>query len=179
MPGGWQKKLLRLSSRGFHLVIFPLGIHTTSLPPEASCLNTDSPKETSHCHFNSHTRRSLSCSHFSIFPSCPSTYFLLILFYVAFLPVPPCVSPCTVFFFSPGSLIVCAFLIVSEQMLSVVTAVETAAGAICGEQLIWQRSQGRIHNNILLPLGLTRLSGFMSGRVAQKHKCTLFYTGYV
>lgn len=46
---------VRLSSWGFHLVIFPLGIHTTPLPPEASCLNTDSPKETSHCHFSSHT----------------------------------------------------------------------------------------------------------------------------
>lgn len=44
-----------------------------------------------------------------------------------------------------------------------------ATGVICGEQLIWQRSQGHIHNNILLPLGHARLSGFMS--VCFVHVC--------
>lgn len=52
------------ASPGFHLVIPPLGIHTTLLPPEAACLHTDSLKETSHCHFSFHC--SLLCSHSSV-----------------------------------------------------------------------------------------------------------------
>lgn len=52
LPGGVAEELVRLSSEGFHLVILPLSIHTTLLPPEAACLHTDLLKETSHCHFN-------------------------------------------------------------------------------------------------------------------------------
>ena len=58
---------------------------------------------------------------------------------------------------------------VKEQKLSAVTAVEIAAGAICMEQLIWARSRGHIHNNILLSPGPARLSGFMS--VCFGHVC--------
>lgn len=93
MPGRWLKELVRLSSQGFHLVILPLGIHTTLLPPEAACLNTDSLKETSHCHFNSYSlllSSPLSFLHlFSTLSASLSTYFLLVLFYVFFLPLPP------------------------------------------------------------------------------------------
>lgn len=102
----------------------------------------------------SHSRRSLPCSHFFIFPHVLLPISCLFSFMSSFflsLPVSLfCHSP-------PSSLIVCAFLIVLE--LSVVTAAEIAEGAICGEQLIWLRSQGHIHNNILLPLELTGLSG--------------------
>lgn len=108
MPG-WLKELVRLSSQGFHLVILPLGIHNTLLPPEAACLDTDSLKETSDCHFNSHSLASL-LSFLHLLPTPTpflSTKFLLILFYVVFLPLPPRVSPPSVFFL--GSLIVCAF----------------------------------------------------------------------
>lgn len=73
----------------------------------------------------------------------------------------------------PSSLIVCAFLIVLK--LPVVTAAEMAAGEICGEQLIWLRSRGHIHNNILLPLELTGLSGFMSEWVAHKQSCAFVF----
>lgn len=162
MPGGWLKELVRLSSQGFHLVILPLGIHTTLLPPEAACLHTDSLKETSHCHFNSPSHLPASLLSFLHRLSTPSaflsTYFSLILFYVVFPHLPLCVP-----------VIVYAFLIVSEQKLSAVMVVEIAAGVICGERLIWQRSQGHIHNNILLPLGHARLSGFMS--VCFVHVC--------
>lgn len=122
----------------------------------------------------SHSRRSLPCSHFSIFPHVLLPISCLFSFMLSFflsLPVSPHVlpSPPT----PPSSLIVCAFLIVLE--LSVVTDAEMAAGAICGEQLIWLRSQGHIHNNILLPLELTGLSGFMSEWAAHKQSCAFVF----
>lgn len=165
---------VRLSSWGFHLVIFPLGIHTTPLPPEASCLNTDSPKETSHCHFSSHTL----VAHFLalISPSSLMSFYLF-LAYSLLCCLSSCPSLCLPMFCHlpppPSSLIVCAFLIVLK--LPVVTAAEMAAGAICGEQLIWLRSRGHIHNNILLPLELTGLSGFMSEWVAHKQSCAFVF----
>lgn len=136
MPG-WLKELVRLSTQGFHLVIVPLGIHTTVLPPETACLNTDSLKETSHCHFKPYSLLLTSLVSFLRLLSTPSTSLsthahTLLYRLSSFLTPPP-----TVFFL--GSLIVCAFLIVSEQTLSAVMVVEIAAGAICGEQLIWQR----------------------------------------
>lgn len=92
MPGRWLKEPVRLSIQGFHLVIPHLGIHDTLLPPETSCLNTNLLKETSHCHFNSGSlllASLLSFLHpFSTPSASLSTYFLLILFYVVFLPLP-------------------------------------------------------------------------------------------
>lgn len=89
MPGRWLKEPVRLSSQGFHLVILHLGIHTTLLPHETSCLNTNSLKETSHCHFNTGSlllASLLSFLHpFSTPSASLSTYFLLVLFYVVSL----------------------------------------------------------------------------------------------
>lgn len=173
MPGGWQREPVRLSSWGFHLVIFPLGIHTTPLPPEASCLNTDSPKETSRCHFSSHT---LVARFLALISPSSLMSFYLFLAYSLLCCLSSCPSLCLPMFCHPpppSSLIVCAFLIVLE--LSVVTDAEMAAGAICGEQLIWLRSQGHIHNNILLPLELTGLSGFMSEWAAHKQSCAFVF----
>lgn len=72
LPGGVAEELVRLSSQGFHLVIGPLSIHTTLLPPEAACLHTDLLKETSHCHFNFHStaRFSAPISSLSLHPFC-------------------------------------------------------------------------------------------------------------
>lgn len=140
MPARWLKEPVRLSSQGFHLVIPDLGIHTTLLPPETSCLNTNSLKETSHCHFSSGSlllAPLLSFLHpFSTPSASPSTYFLLVLFYVVFLPLP---HPRdgrgrkTFLCLFSASLIVCAFLIVSEQMLSAVVVVAMAVWAIYRE----------------------------------------------
>lgn len=95
MPGEWLKELVRLSSQGFHLVILPLGIHTTLSPPESACLNTegDFPLSFSLSHSPTH----FPGSHFSVCLSTLygslSTLFLLIPFYAAFstlsVPVPP------------------------------------------------------------------------------------------
>lgn len=149
-PGGRLKELVRLSSQGFHLVILPLGIHTTLLPPEAACLHTDSLKETSHCHFNS---RSLSpllpfLRRLST-PSAPlSTYSSLIPFHVVFLPLPPRVSnQPSVFFFSPSLFdSVCLCNCVRAEAVSCYGCPGSRGwGAICRERLIWRRSRGYIH----------------------------------
>lgn len=99
--GRWLRELVRLSRLGFHLVIMPLGIQTTLLPPKAVSLNNDSMKETS-CHFNSHTHLLASVlwflcpfstpSAFISTISCPFSFMLPV-----FLPPPPCPSLLYVF----------------------------------------------------------------------------------
>lgn len=93
MPGGWLKELVRLSSQGFHLVILPLGIHTTLLPPEAACLNTDSLKETSHCHFNSRSRSLRLLSALFCFSFCSFLAYSLLCCLSSSLPLPSLCLP--------------------------------------------------------------------------------------
>lgn len=117
LPRGWLKELVRLSSQGFYLVILPLGIHTTVLPPTPLRLPAWIP---------AHWRRLspvistltfsclLLCSHFPMFsPPCLLffTCFGLILFYVGFLPLSSlCLPNSSLFSFFLESWIVCAFL---------------------------------------------------------------------
>lgn len=69
-------------------------------------LHTDSPKETSHCHFNFPSTSPANVCAPPPLNFSPS-FFPLILFYVAFVPGPSLADSL------PFSLIVCAFLIVS------------------------------------------------------------------
>lgn len=101
LQGRRVKELVGLSSQGFHLVILPLAIHTTLLPPEAACVNTNWVKETFCCHFNLY----LHCTSTSVLTFPPLLSILSTCSYYVFpLALIPLTLLLTLFLFLPSLL---------------------------------------------------------------------------